>query len=1514
VNLILEQLLALTGRLKAQSGVPADALESLRLQLAASLIQQNPASLPIIRDPALDPAINDAAIAGVTLATQLTQAGTRFRVIRDSYLTPAVTPDRPREVLGPFVDADGSLVRFAVFENTRFLAVHLAIFVPFPLPQEALILLPLETSTNDGNQTFTIPAGTVWLRARFLVGNSPGYAGLRVKGGSLRFDRPALPIPGRRLAVASNNQWRLTLEPEQPEAGDANGSDADALIVGLPTSLEVRSTGAPSVSGALSMTGFGSDLEFANPAGGPNTDLTSIVFPFDDAGAVWSIASNRSAAAQLSGESRVTSAAWTLPVTNVPLNTFGEATHGGSLRLRLHEQFECRLRGASSVFKCLNTRLTANGKGVEVDLRQVTSSARVELDLWTPAQTDAVFAQQPIARFLFSSLRNGPDVALVSGGQLVNRWDLPLTAAGKPFPYQGQIEGFAVIAELTGLLRIACSAIQQPEIRTEGVTLENLYLMVRPPRKLAFTGDYDGASLMSAGTAVFFFDVLLAQPSLPDPYVANWSLPDSRFTGGAALSITMRWANAQTPGFEAQLERPVDFPQPENLPADEPRELRNVFDRYLGSRFESLSLLDLSSNDHQFGVALESLADRPVRIAENRLTVPLREVRLLMQPQVQWEPVQIEPNADAKVLADRLNFTTNGARTLVGTSSVRLVPVLPGVVGMQIAKANADNEPAGALFSLPFGLRAFVRMDPLFENVFGAVRPVVALINEPGFGDLTSAQQFRLIATGGNGFGFLNPARTMPGSMKILPNVSQPNKNLLKSMLPLDVETMLFDAFESEVPLHHADLSGYGLSTFSNWRKDVPVGITKVRFDVLSGRTSYEVIQARTVLAFCISHVVRTIIFERRNSGKVLRFDSGWQPVDDGEFKQQSKASPLDPQKNFEFEKGVLKAFRNIRRIRVLNTPRLIIPPAPGVPGSEWQQVIFDADAHLENVVAGGAGQRVPILDHVGYIQIRPSAPKDLDPEPTRDRIVALFKQIGAMVGGPIDGKIRVGGTLEMNLAGIFADEAPNDNASNIALMVAAYGSPKLPRAGQWTAVRINGSTFEASPVDPRHGMPVIRRTGQPYTFREPGDANRSKPDEFGFLMTTPTSRVLFPQPTVAPGVPGVLITEPGVLKTKPASIADPYSLVQSSSSFPRATYTRRCDAEPVFNISADNEWRLTNPNFKYKPPAPDLVKGGEWAITRPPPAVLDVNVLLDSATQNKPWEIASAPNELKIDIDPFTDLFRIVTNYHAVSGDLPKLEKPSLAFGNDLQDVKEIINSLGLFMDLGFDFDVDVTTRNGPSPSFLISLSLKFLIGKPTERIDIGIGKFSGEFLVRGELETTLSGKTHGLLSAEFQGDIQQGIIPPAIYAGGFFRFALTIPETGRPIIELGLATVTSLGGDLIKGLLEVEVTIKYGYTLIPLTLEPGVLLGLEARAKLLGGLVGFSFSVQAIARIKRISLVDNKIDIWAKIRVAASVQVAWLIDEDVDFETQFEQRLPLALVAAAAFGPALAPIAALL
>ena len=138
-------------------------------------------------------------------------------------------------------------------------------------------------------------------------------------------------------------------------------------------------------------------------------------------------------------------------------------------------------------------------------------------------------------------------------------------------------------------------------------------------------------------------------------------------------------------------------------------------------------------------------------------------------------------------------------------------------------------------------------------------------------------------------------------------------------------------------------------------------------------------------------------------------------------------------------------------------------------------------------------------------------------------------------------------------------------------------------------------------------------------------------------------------------------------------------------------------------------------------------------------------------------------------------------------------------------------------------------------------------------------------------------------------------------------------MPPDGRPTIELALGVVVSVGGDLIKGLLSVEATVHYGYLLVPETLKPGVLLGIDARAKLLSGLVGLSFGVEAMARIERVTLADPEITIWAHIRVAGSIQVAWLIEEDVDFETQFEQTLPLEVAAVLATGglAGLAPVA---
>ena len=82
--------------------------------------------------------------------------------------------------------------------------------------------------------------------------------------------------------------------------------------------------------------------------------------------------------------------------------------------------------------------------------------------------------------------------------------------------------------------------------------------------------------------------------------------------------------------------------------------------------------------------------------------------------------------------------------------------------------------------------------------------------------------------------------------------------------------------------------------------------------------------------------------------------------------------------------------------------------------------------------------------------------------------------------------------------------------------------------------------------------------------------------------------------------------------------------------------------------------------------------------------------------------------------------------------------------------------------------------------------------------------------------------------------------------------------------------------------------------------TLAPGVLLGLDARAKVLDGLIGLSFSAEVMATLKRgQDETIGTVTIVAQLKIAATVHVAIFLDEDFHLETQFQQAIPLAAVA---------------
>ena len=92
-----------------------------------------------------------------------------------------------------------------------------------------------------------------------------------------------------------------------------------------------------------------------------------------------------------------------------------------------------------------------------------------------------------------------------------------------------------------------------------------------------------------------------------------------------------------------------------------------------------------------------------------------------------------------------------------------------------------------------------------------------------------------------------------------------------------------------------------------------------------------------------------------------------------------------------------MRALRRIRNIRILPQPLLNLKD-----GSVWQPVLFDADAEIDDVTAGGHDGLVPALNQAGYVQTSPDDP------PHAPRFAELFKAVGGPIGGAVDCGVRL--------------------------------------------------------------------------------------------------------------------------------------------------------------------------------------------------------------------------------------------------------------------------------------------------------------------------------------------------------------------------------------------------------------------------------------------------------------------------------------------------------------------------
>jgi hypothetical protein len=127
-----------------------------------------------------------------------------------------------------------------------------------------------------------------------------------------------------------------------------------------------------------------------------------------------------------------------------------------------------------------------------------------------------------------------------------------------------------------------------------------------------------------------------------------------------------------------------------------------------------------------------------------------------------------------------------------------------------------------------------------------------------------------------------------------------------------------------------------------------------------------------------------------------------------------------------------------------------------------------------------------------------------------------------------------------------------------------------------------------------------------------------------------------------------------------------------------------------------------------------------------------------------------------------------------------------------------------------------------------------------------------------------------------------------------------------------LTAAGAASLGGELIPKVIKGEANVRYGYLIeldldsFPPKIKPGVIVSMEVEAEVLEGAFGIGFEWEGKALMTRH---ENKIEIKAEVTAAATVTVAWYLQETVEiegkFETEMDEKVVAGLLVALGFIP---------
>jgi hypothetical protein len=1390
---------------------------------------------------------------------------------------------------------------------------------PAPIDLPIPIRLPVVTTLLRGSATlgyvitpFGAPAptaanvrlgaGTLWVEATLFgapFASTTGFAGIPFAGATMTVSG-AVTFGGGQIVLDPATTLSFAVasatSPVAGPPGDPIGPDFSAAkMTPFPNAtIALAPAGASLVlSGTASAILYGQALSLS-PAPSPvlaELDFTTphVAIGCNCAQATFTVAQSTSPEVVLAGQAPIVGAGVVFPVlaaaTPLALPAPGDAwgivvVTGAGLRAKI-TPLTAPLALAGASFALTPVRLVglvANG----------AARARESYLLWAspPPPSPLPPTQPTLARppsqitldlgpgalVAFSA---APDQEItIAAGALDAVLDRPLDASGQRIALQGP--ALFTRVHTAAAITVDVGSVLTPTAPTSlALIAENALIPIGTPNGFLLSGTL-AQGRISGGLSIGFPASAIV-PTFPDPYAAAYSVEAGReLLAGVAALVTWTQTTAPVATIDV-IHSPFAASSGATtlaLPTISPAAAAP------GTGFR---LLDVSSNADQWGIALTTDAGPQFSFSGLQLQAPASATTVFTVPGISWEPVVNQPmNGPPRWLG--AFSPDDGTPTTFLVAVTEPAPIVPALA-LEQYRSEAGKLATQAAFTLPFGITA-----NLSEPTPGTPGPAYSIpaLQFPDQG-MTGARALSITGAPAQ------PQRaTLPGSALTGFNSTPPGYGAQVLGLPEPSVADFWDqdfgpggAMKGIIPIGRIDLSGYGTSLFSDWRDPsiFDIGIIRALFNVLLGRTAHEIITAQTwIVPFCI-RLQRTITFDRSDQGEVVKHDTGWHAVGPGVFELLSAATLLP---------GPVAKLDNVRNIQF----SAVSVTASGI---TYTPCTFEADVYLSDPIKIAADGQNPAPFAVGttiggYAQDTISTdPKNPNPPvPTAAQIIALMQQQGR-VTGTMGCIARIGGTAAQQFtlnvssfgAAIAAGAAPK-------LQTALFGTPRLPKDGQWSVAKRDKDSNVPQAVATQTPVPLTRGTSagasvptnvgtfDPTCFRmlDPEDAQQvDTPDTFYSIMQgTGTSKTLYEHPLINNAGTGLGFN-------KPPGLADVGALLGVASLFPDIGSALQIPSTDGLPLQGDGFTRTYTWGPGAMPPTP----------APPDRSVLDIAIVhivlsysafkgtltLDASTTPTSWSLKLEKLAFIASVDGFGTLLTLSGGFQAGSSISPGFTGLNVTYGPSLDPVQAILTGLSdVAQQLGGDAELDVGFSGN-------TLTVQQGFTLPT--LPLGFGEITDLGLDLGFSATIPSDLAFSVGIGSKQDPFQWVVSPLA----GTGSIVIGVQGGGLDVyIEAGLGVGLSISVAVASG--SASIVVSLSLDIGSNSIQIGAQLTGNAEVDVLGGVASASLTLAAGITIT-VHPAQKDADLAAQVSVGIHISICWVISVSFDGSWGFSETISI-------------------